>query len=74
MNNIEYAWVIQRDDERFIQGLKIKRNGTAKGFYTDFLKDALKEFSKYEAEEVMRVYKIKNCKPVKVKIEVVEDE
>ncbi len=71
MNNIEYAWVIQRDDGKFLK----MTNG--KYYFTKYIKNAIIAINKKETnywllESIFCTNH--NCKPVKIKIEVVEDE
>jgi hypothetical protein len=67
MNNIEYAWVIQRDDGWFLFAFD------EKGVYFS-IKDRLVMIDSDYAEWFIGIRNLQNCKPVKVKIEVVEDE
>lgn len=70
MNNIEYAWVIQRDDGKFFKGLSI--NG---GFvFINSVRQAFMYCCDYLAKEEIEFSKLDNCKVVKVEIKVVVDE
>ena len=68
MNNIEYAWVIQRDDGLFLTG---DFNGGYR--ISDCLMITEMFAEKICAEYAIEYNHLQNCKPVKVKIEVVED-
>lgn len=73
MNNIEYAWVIQRDDGLFWCGFD---GFVGLNVFSDRIIDGLNTQTptyKHIREEI-RDFQLQNCKPVKVKIEVVEDE
>ena len=63
----EYAWVIQRDDGKFINrhDLDFTNNLYETWFYA--------EDKKWLAEEDIRSMYLQNCKPVKVELKVVED-
>ena len=66
MNNIEYAWVIQRDDRMFYHQDSfgwVENCFSARMYWTV-------DFANY----IIKRRQLQNCKPVKIKIEVVEDE
>ena len=68
---VENAWVIQRDDAKFYvtsRGGKRKRN-----IFDSHLISAWKEDCKSEAEEIIKIFNLQNCKVIKIKIEVVEE-
>lgn len=76
MNNIEYVWVIQRDDGKFWNCAGSDRNYET--YFVDNISQAYfftEEYLKMQSiEELMEFRRLQNCKPLKVKIKVVEDE
>ena len=70
MNKIENAWVIQRDDGRFVNYM-VYDDVT----WYEHTWQATMTWSKHQAEKDIVLWKLQNCRPVKVKIEEVgEDE
>ncbi len=70
MNKIEQCWVIQRDDGKFMMSRPYEiARFSSKIAYSEFC------LEKQSAEDFIRRFNLQNCRPVKVKIEVVgEDE
>lgn len=66
MSKIEYAWVIQRDDERFYTRTELPK------FYlfTSRLCDGETFFSKEVANSFIERNNLQNCRPVKVEIKI----
>lgn len=65
---VEYVWVIQRKDRKFLSrdDFDFTSNLYEAWFYA--------EDKKWLAEKDIKCYKfLQNCKPVKIKIEVVEE-
>ena len=68
---VEYVWAIQRNDGKFLN----RYDGLYEGF-TSNLYEAwfYAEDKKWLAEEDIKNYKwLQNCKPVKIKVEVVKE-
>lgn len=70
MSKTEYAWVIQRDDDRFFIRFELPN------FYMFSNKLCVAEtFSNKEVTlNFIERYKLQNCRPVKVKIEIVGED
>lgn len=65
MSKVEQCWVIQRDDGKFYLDTSLGKN-----IFTDKISLAYKdtfEWIKYH----IKLFKLQNCKPVKVEIRVV---
>ena len=60
----EIAYVIQRDDGKYLESLN--------NHFTSYLVNALLCNDKHLADYFIVSFKLKNCRPVKVKIEVCE--
>ena len=69
---VEYAWVIQRDDGKFYVHTRKCGNRT-RHLCDDRLFYALRESCESDAEETIKAYKLDRYKPIKIKIEVVEE-
>ena len=72
MNNITEGWVIQRSDGKFLKG--IRKYTDEEHYVKDVLSDITRRPTKDLIENIITNYELQNCKPVKVKIEVVADE
>lgn len=73
MSEIEYAWVIRRDDGKFYV-TTTKSQGRTRHIYDNRLLYALRENCQSESQETIDVYKLQNCRPVKIEMRVVENE
>ena len=78
MSKTEYAWVIQRDDGKFINfditNLVIYPDGTtidSEYSIQENVYSASMTWSKHQAEKDIVLWKLQNCRPVKVEIRVV---
>lgn len=70
MSKTEYAWVIQRDDGKLF--IRIRKCGhRIRHLYDYKLLYAHLENCKSDAEESIKVYNLQNCRPVKVKIQII---
>ena len=69
MSQVEFCWVIRRDDGRFYVTTRRDRHIT-----DDRLLYALRENSESEVQETIDVYGLEDYKPVKIEMRVVEDE
>ena len=81
MSKTEYAWVIQRDDGKFINfditNSLIYPDGTVidSGYSVqENVYSASMAWSKHRAEYLIESYELNNCRPVKVKIEIVGED
>ena len=73
---VEYVWVIQRDDGMFYCGWEFDRYCVAKEHFTKSVEKAILSkwvFYKTNAYKEIKQMNLKNCKPVKIKIEMVEE-
>ena len=68
MSEVEFGWVIRRDDGKFIDrhDLDFTNNLYETWIYA--------EDKKWMVEEDIRSLELQNCKPVKIEMRVVEDE
>ena len=66
MSKTEYAWVIQRDDGKFINFMD---NDDLTWYEHTW--QATMTWSKHQAEKDIILWKLQNCRPVKVEIRVV---
>lgn len=73
MSEVEFCWVIRRDDGRFYVTTRRDRN-RLRHITDDRLLYALRENSESEAQETIDVYELEGYKPVKIQMRVVEDE
>ena len=72
MSEIQYAWVIQRDDGRFY--VTTRRDRTRLKHITDYnLVYAHRENCESEAQETIDVYSLEGYRPVKIEMRVVEE-
>lgn len=76
MSKTEYYWVIQRDDGRFfVRNRKVGKVGNKrKNIFSDSLKYAFTDFCESYAQASIKIYKLQNCRPVKVKILIVGED
>lgn len=65
MSEVEYAWVIQRDDGKFFNSLSI-------GHFADLVYADIYECEGMALSNV-NLYNLQDCKPVKIEIKVVEE-
>ena len=72
MSEIQYAWVIQRDDGRFYVTTRRDRN-RLRYITDDRLVYAHKETCESEAQETIDVYGLEGYRPVKIEMRVVEE-
>ena len=68
MSKTEYAWVIQRDDGKYVNFM----DNEDLTWY-EHIWQATMNWSKYQAEKDIVLWKLQNCRPVKVEIRVVGD-
>lgn len=76
MSKTEYAWVIQRDDGKFFDNFNIYGNADfcdscVMSFYNTYSFFDFKVATKEMCETAIKTHNLQNCKPVKVKIEIV---
>lgn len=69
MSKIEECWVIQRDDGKIFAGQNSK--GIAIFCYDFEFNYSNYVYTKKECERIIKFYNLQNCRPVKVKIEIV---
>lgn len=77
MSEIEECWVIQRDDGKFYAGWNFDRNWEAKECFTNVLEKVIinkQVFTIKDALKEIRLMNLQNCRPVKVKIEMVGED
>ncbi len=72
MSEVEYAWVIRRDDGRFYVTTRRDRN-RLRNITDDRLVYAYKETCESEAQETIDVYSLEGYRPVKIEMRVVEE-
>ena len=65
MSKTEYAWVIQRNDGKFVNFMD---NDDLTWYEHTW--QATMTGSKYRAEKDIVIWKLQNCQPVKVKLEI----
>lgn len=73
---VEFVYVIQRDDGMFYCGWKFDKYCVAKEYFTKSIEKAILSkcvFCKTNAHREIKQMDLKNCKPVKIKIDVVEE-
>ena len=69
MSKTEYAWVIQRDDGKYVNFM----DNEDLTWY-EHTWQATMTWSKHQAEKDIILLKLQNCRPVKVKIEIVGEQ
>ena len=69
MNKTEYACVIQRDD-----GMYVNFMDNDDLTWYEHIWQATMTWSKHQAEKDIVLWKLQNCKPVKVKIEIIGED
>lgn len=71
MSKTEYVYVIQREDGKFLKGIRKYTN--EEHFVEDILSDITRRPTKDLIENIITNHELQNCKPVKVKIEVCDE-
>ena len=67
------AWVIKRDDGKYLKGIRWINNECC--YVVDVFDSIVRRPNKQQIQNIIMNNKLKNCKPVKIKIcEVEEDE
>ena len=69
MSKTEYAWVIQRDDGKYVNFMD---NDDLTWYEHTW--QATMTWSKHQAEKDIVLWKLQKCRPVKVKIEIVGED
>lgn len=76
MSKAEYAWVIQRDDGMLFCDIDITENGY-KPYFTKYIEHCINNHSLFRTKELAQDYInrfLQNCRPHKVKIEIVGED
>ena len=68
---VEYVWAIQRDDGKFLNRYDELYEGFTSNLYEVWFYHKDKKW--LAEEDIKNNYQLKNCKPVKIKIEVMEE-
>lgn len=73
MSKIEKCWVIQRDDRKLFCDIDIEENGY-KPYFTEHIEHCISNHSTFRTKELAQSYInkfLQNCRPVRIKIEIV---